>query len=63
MKLPEFKTEPLSPIEEFQINGENTELKLVDFWAWSMSDLVENRNRGILAEFIVLKGLGLYSNT
>lgn len=29
-----------------------------DFWQWAYSDIVENTNRGVLAEFIVSKALG-----
>jgi hypothetical protein len=34
-------------------------LKLIDFWRWSASDLVSNATRGILAEHIVAYALGL----
>ena len=30
-----------------------------DFWRWSCSDLLSNATRGVLAEFIVAKGLGI----
>lgn len=32
---------------------------LIDFWRWSASDLVSNATRGILAEYIVMKALGI----
>lgn len=32
---------------------------LLDFWKWCMSDLISNATRGILAEFIVAKGLDI----
>ncbi|MGB3976924.1 MAG: hypothetical protein WBM02_00225 [bacterium] len=32
---------------------------LLDFWRWSVSDLVSNATRGILAEFIVATALGI----
>src|ERR1019366_4351693 len=32
---------------------------LADFWGWSMSDLVDNTARGVLAEFIVATALGI----
>ena len=34
---------------------------LSDFWSWNQSDLIENRTRGILAEFIVKKALNIDS--
>lgn len=32
---------------------------LADFWGWSASDLVSNTMRGVLAEFIVARALGI----
>lgn len=32
---------------------------LQDFWQWSLSDLVSNASRGVLAEFIVATALGV----
>jgi hypothetical protein len=40
-------------------DGQPTDMRLVDFWRWAVSDLVENTTRGRLAEFIVGKALGL----
>jgi hypothetical protein len=31
---------------------------LHDFWAWSYSDLINNTQRGALAEFIVAEAVG-----
>ena len=33
--------------------------RLIDFWRWSASDLVNNATRGILAEYIVACALGV----
>ena len=35
----------------------NVNYKVIDFWKWSVSDLVSNATRGRLAEFIVAKAL------
>jgi hypothetical protein len=35
---------------------------LLSFWKWSCSDLVSNATRGILAEYIVARALGLAKN-
>lgn len=43
----------------FTLNGKETKLPLQDFWQWSMSDLLNNSLRGILAEYIVASGLGI----
>jgi hypothetical protein len=59
MKLDEIKTTPKDPNERFRFNGRSLDFKLIDFWTWNQSDLIENRNRGILAEFLVRQALGL----
>ena len=38
---------------------EDRKCTLKDFWKWSVSDLVSNATRGILAEFIVACAFGL----
>ncbi len=45
--------------EVFISNGRATDHRLVDFWRWSVSDLVSNATRGRLAEFIVATALGV----
>lgn len=42
----------------FSLEGEK-QFKVVDFWKWAFSDLVENTTRGILGELIVGIALGL----
>lgn len=59
MKLDEIKTTSKNPNERFRFNGRTLDFKLVDFWTWNQSNLIENRNRGILAEFLVRQALGL----
>ncbi|MDX1994588.1 MAG: hypothetical protein SF029_19555 [bacterium] len=49
MPLPDFR-DANEPIGNIGTIG--------DFWRWAMSDLIGNRNRGILAEFMVGKLLG-----
>lgn len=63
MKLDEIKTTPKEPNQRFSFNGASLEFKLADFWTWNQSDLIENRNRGILAEFLVLQALRLDNPT
>ncbi len=43
--------------EPFTNNGAPLAQKLIDFWKWSVSDLVSNATRGVLAEFIVATAL------
>lgn len=40
-------------------NGQSTKYTLLDFWRWSVSDLLSNATRGRLAEFIVGSAIGL----
>ena len=61
--LPTITPNPLPPDSPFQSAGQLLDFSIVDFWAWSQSDLVENRNRGILAEFLVMKALGIQRPT
>ena len=51
--LGKLKIEQKSGNEYFIFNGNNIEKKLIDFWKWSVSDLISNATRGIFAEFIV----------
>ena len=39
--------------ESLKYNGNGIGWKLIDFWKWSVSDLLSNATRGIFAEFIV----------
>lgn len=62
-KFPEIKTKLLEPTEKFKFNNENLDISITDFWKWNQSDLIENRNRGILAEFIVKSALNIDTKT
>lgn len=48
--------------ESFTFGPNNLDFQLIDFWKWSVSDLVSNATRGRLAEFIVAKALGVDTN-
>lgn len=63
MNLKEIEISQKNANEKFRLNGHSLDFKLVDFWAWNQSDLIENRNRGILAEFLVRQALGLKTPT
>lgn len=45
--------------EHFHIDGMPAGYLLNDFWRWQSSDLLNNTLRGVLAEFIVAKALGI----
>jgi hypothetical protein len=49
----------LSGAEAFHENGQPAGCSVLDFWRWSTSDLVTNTTRGVLAEYIVARALGL----
>lgn len=45
--------------ESLSFNGKDTEIKLIDFWRWSVSDIISNATRGRFAEFIVATALNI----
>jgi len=53
MGLEALKHKRLNGTEYFHNAGENLGFNVGDFWSWSVSDLVSNTTRGILAEYIV----------
>lgn len=61
--LRRLETQPKMGTEAFRFNGENLPFDLLSFWQWSSSDLVSNAMRGVLAEFIVAKSLGISTTT
>lgn len=63
MKLPNIKVEKKTGSEKFEFNGNTLKFNLNEFWSWNQSDLIENRTRGILAEFIVKKALGIENDS
>ena len=45
--------------ERFRSGDSALDFSVLDYWRWSASDLVSNTARGILAEFIVARALGI----
>ncbi len=45
--------------EQLTIGDRETGLKLLDFWRWSVSDIISNATRGRFAEFIVASALNI----
>lgn len=45
--------------EPFHADGNPMGFDLLSFWQWSVSDLVNNAARGIIAEYIVARALGV----
>jgi len=58
-ELPLLKPTPLEGDESFGLSGGHTEFTILDFWRWSVSDLVSNATRGRLAEFIIAQALNV----
>lgn len=52
-----LKIERKTGAENFISSGKPLNFQLADFWKWSVSDLVSNATRGILAEFLVASAL------
>ena len=45
--------------EYIEFNNNNIGWKLIDFWKWSVSDLLSNTTRGTFAEFIVATAMDI----
>ena len=43
--------------EEFTLHGKGAGITVLDFWRWAFSDLIDNTQRGVLAEFLVYSSL------
>lgn len=59
----EIKATPKNGQEKLSNGLDKLVYSLLDFWRWSLSDLMTNATRGILAEFIVATALGIDLST
>ncbi|MFA5667937.1 MAG: hypothetical protein WC967_01745 [Balneolaceae bacterium] len=57
--LREIKASLKNGNESLTDNGQNTNYNLLDFWRWSVSDILSNATRGRFAEFVVGTAVGL----
>jgi len=57
-KLKEIKAESKTGNEFLTENGQKTNYSLLDFWRWSVSDILSNATRGRFAEFIIGTAVG-----
>lgn len=48
--------------ESFRVGKKSLDVNLLNFWQWANSDLLNNVDRGKLAEFIVATSLGISNN-
>lgn len=44
--------------ERFRVDGKRTGVTLLDYWRWSGSNLLDNTQRGLLAEYLVANAVG-----
>jgi len=58
-ELKEIIANPKNGDEWLSDNGQNINYNLLDFWRWSVSDILSNATRGRFAEFIVGTAIGL----
>ena len=59
MHFPGFNPNAKPAQESFRSGNGNAGFALLNFWQWTASDLVSNSTRGVLAEFLVARALGL----
>ena len=58
-ELGPIEVERCEPEEQFHDKGHPLGFDMLSFWQWSTSDLVSNATRGVLAEYIVARALGV----
>lgn len=58
-ELKKINAIPKTGQEAISDNGVSTKYTLMDFWSWSVSDILSNTIRGRFAEFIVGTAIGL----
>jgi hypothetical protein len=58
-EYPALNVSPQTGHETFLRDGQPLDTRLIDFWRWAYSDLANNAQRGILAEYIVACALGV----
>jgi hypothetical protein len=59
MQFPRIKPTRKTGEESFRSGNGNVGFTLLHFWQWTASDLVSNSTRGVLAEFLVARALGV----
>ena len=59
IKLPRISPTLKTGSESFRTGSDALPFTLLDYWSWSGSDLISNTSRGVLAEFLVARALGI----
>ena len=57
--IPKLKIGRKTGHEQFCSDGSARDFDLLDYWQWANSDLVSNVTRGVLAEYIVARAVGI----
>ena len=57
--IPKLDIKKKTGREPFCSGGVSRDFDVLDYWRWAASDLVSNASRGILAEYIVAKAVGV----
>lgn len=57
--IPAIETTQKLGTEKFTFDNNELEFNILNYWQWSASDLITNRQRGILAEFLIASALDL----
>ncbi len=58
-ELDAIATERKKGSERFRRGAQELNFDVADFWGWAYSDLVQNTVRGVVAEYIVARALGI----
>ena len=57
--LPRMQTAFRSGSEQLHLSGEVAGPELLGYWRWSSSQLLDNAQRGVFAEYLVCVALGV----
>ena len=57
--LPKLEITKKIGSERFHSSGSYVDFDVLDYWRWSSSDFVSNVTRGVLAEYIVARAVGV----
>lgn len=49
--------EQLTGNEEFILHGTSVGISVKNYWSWAYSDLIDNTQRGVMAEFLVYSSI------
>ena len=57
--IPKLDIKKKTGREPFHSGGATRDFDVLDYWRWATSDLISNATRGILAEYIVARAVGV----